>query len=125
MRYEDRSILTRRALAPHRSMLYGRHVDQIADVWTADRRLPLALVIHGGFWRPEYDRMHVRPMSNAIAQLGFTVASIDYRRTPGKPDDTVADVAAAVRFKRTVLSPSCTQARSSSSGIQQVGIWRW
>lgn len=53
-------------------------------------------MIHGGFWRPEYDRGHTAPMCAAIADAGWTVATIEYRRVPGQPDLTVEDVTAAL-----------------------------
>jgi acetyl esterase/lipase len=35
-------------------------------------------------------------MADAIASAGWTVASIEYRRTPGEPDETLADVGEAL-----------------------------
>jgi len=54
------------------------------------------LFIHGGFWRPHIDRVHTGPLGAALAGAGWTTAAIEYRRTPGQPDETLADVAAAV-----------------------------
>jgi acetyl esterase/lipase len=54
--------------------------------------------VHGGFWRPAYDRVHVRPLTAALAEAGWTTAAVEYRRVPGRPDDTVDDVAAALRY---------------------------
>lgn len=53
-------------------------------------------MIHGGFWRPEYDRTHTAPLCAAIADAGWTIATIEYRRIPGRPDVTVDDVRAAL-----------------------------
>ncbi len=61
----------------------------------ADTR-PLVLILHGGFWRPEYDRAHTGPMADAIADAGWTVATVEFRRISGKPDVTLDDVAAAL-----------------------------
>lgn len=55
-------------------------------------------MIHGGFWRTQYDRSHVAPLCDAFAQLGYAAAAIEYSRTPGSPDATVNDVAAALRW---------------------------
>jgi acetyl esterase/lipase len=54
------------------------------------------MIIHGGFWRPAYDRTHTGPMAEALAGAGWTVATIEYRRIPGAPDATVEDVRLAV-----------------------------
>ena len=55
------------------------------------------MLIHGGFWRPAYDRAHLGPMSDALAGAGWTVATMEYRRVPGKPDLTLEDVSRAAK----------------------------
>jgi acetyl esterase/lipase len=57
---------------------------------------PIVLLVHGGFWRPEYDRTHTGPLGAALAAAGWTVATIEYRRLPGQPDATVQDVRRAI-----------------------------
>lgn len=98
---EDRSVLMREAPAPDRLLDYGPQPDQVVDCYLgADLDVaatrPLLLLIHGGYWRPPYDRMHLRAFATALAQAGWQVASIEYRRIPGDPDAMVADVRAAI-----------------------------
>ncbi|HEY6641415.1 alpha/beta hydrolase [Povalibacter sp.] len=94
---EDRSVLTRAARPPDYSVRYGADPENIADVWQGAAPIrPLIVMIHGGFWRPEYDRTHTAPMCAAIADAGWTVATIEYRRSPGHPDLTCDDVNAAI-----------------------------
>ena len=100
---DDLSILTRPAPAPDEVVAYGSDADHIADVrFGADvdgvsaAARPLVLIVHGGFWRPQYDRQHTGPMAEAIAAAGWTVASIEYRRVPGDPDKTLQDVSDAL-----------------------------
>jgi acetyl esterase/lipase len=98
---EDRSILTRSAPPPDAVLSYGPGPDDVADVWSGGlqaARRPLVVLVHGGFWRPGYDRMHLRPMAAALATEGWSTFLPEYRRTPARPDDTVADVLAAARF---------------------------
>ena len=57
---------------------------------------PLILLLHGGFWRPEYDCSHVRPLATALAASGYAVVNAEYRRRPGAPDESVKDVVAAL-----------------------------
>ena len=38
------------------------------------------MLIHGGFWRPAYDRTHLGPMGHALAAAGYVVAVPEYRR---------------------------------------------
>jgi acetyl esterase/lipase len=95
----DRSVLTREARAPDEVVTYGTAPDQVADVRFGDARAeqrPLVLIIHGGFWRPAYDRAHTGPMSEALADAGWTVAAAEYRRIPHDPDTMVRDVALAL-----------------------------
>jgi acetyl esterase/lipase len=96
---DDLSVLTRPARAPDEVVAYGTDPDQVADVrfgaaGAADR--PLVLIVHGGFWRPQYDRAHTGPMAEAISAAGLTVASTEYRRIPGEPDATLQDVSDAL-----------------------------
>jgi acetyl esterase/lipase len=58
------------------------------------------VLVHGGFWRRDVDRMHLRPMAAALAAAGWSTLLPEYRRRPGHPDDTVADVHAVVRAAR-------------------------
>ncbi|MEU4661155.1 alpha/beta hydrolase [Micromonospora chalcea] len=84
---DPREVLTRPSPPPDATVAYGDHPDQLADL----RRpagdgpaRPLVVVVHGGFWRAEYDRAHTGPMAAALAALGHPVAQIEYRRT-GQP----------------------------------------
>jgi len=57
----------------------------------------VVVFIHGGYWRPEYDREHARSAAGGLAAAGYTAALIEYRRIPGDPDAMVDDVLAAIR----------------------------
>ncbi|MEP7244043.1 MAG: alpha/beta hydrolase [Gammaproteobacteria bacterium] len=95
---DDLSVLTRAARPPDEVVSYGEHPDHIADVRFGGKRAelrPLVLILHGGFWRPQYDRTHTGPMAEALADAGWTVASAEYRRIPGDPDATLHDVSEA------------------------------
>jgi acetyl esterase/lipase len=93
-------ILERSDPPPDQEVRYGDLPDQVIDVWFGDDGagdLPLVVLIHGGFWRPAYDRLHLRPMASALRSDGWAVASIEYRREPGNPSSTLDDVTAAFR----------------------------
>jgi pimeloyl-ACP methyl ester carboxylesterase len=96
---EDRSVLSLISPPPDRELRYGNDPLHVADVWTSRTHAvaPLVILIHGGFWRPAFDRKHLAPIANAIADAGFNVASIEYRRVPGQPDLTTGDVIEACR----------------------------
>lgn len=86
---------------PARTVAYGIDPAQVYDV-----RLPqgdptgtTVVVVHGGFWKPEWDRVHAAPQAQAFADAGHHVAVVEYRRTGmrgGGWPGTFADVAAAV-----------------------------
>ncbi len=96
---EDESILTRNARPADRIMTYGAEPVQDMEVRfggeTAGKR-PLVIIIHGGFWRPDIDRAHARPMAEAIAAAGFTVVLPEYSRVAGNPTPTLEDVSRAL-----------------------------
>ena len=74
---------------------YGEDPAQIMEVSPgrdASHR-PLVIIIHGGFWRPDIDRVHARPMAEAIAAAGWTVALPEYSRVPQNPAPTLHDLA--------------------------------
>jgi len=92
---EDRSVLGRSAPPPVSVLSYGSHPDQVVDVYVG-HRTPALVLVHGGYWRPEYDRMHLRPMASALADAGWTSYLIEYRREPGNPEAMLGDVRAAI-----------------------------
>ena len=95
---EDLSILTRKGLPPDLTIAYGSDPDQVADVRYGQRGadLPLVVLIHGGFWKPQYDRTHSEAMASALAAAGWTVLTLEYRRIPGQPNCTLQDIATAL-----------------------------
>lgn len=75
--------------------VYGSGPDQVVEMFGTTG--PVIAVVHGGFWRPEYDSEHTRPLAHALARaLDARVANIEYRRIPGDPDASVEDVTAAL-----------------------------
>ncbi|MBY0574663.1 MAG: alpha/beta hydrolase [Undibacterium sp.] len=95
---EDLSILTRKARHPDLTVTYGSDPDQVGDIRYGQRgaQLPLVVLIHGGFWKPQYDRMHTEAMASALADAGWTVLTLEYRRVPGQPELTLQDIATAL-----------------------------
>jgi acetyl esterase/lipase len=105
---EDLSVLTRKASPADLSIRYGSDPDQVADIRYGQRgaQLPMVVLVHGGFWKPEYDREHVAAMSSALAAAGWTVMTLEYRRIPGNPDATLHDIEAAIGAAPSIQAPS-------------------
>lgn len=85
---------------PDAVVRYAAHDDGVVDVHlpASAGTAPLILLVHGGFWKQAYDRVHTRPAAEALAAAGFVVATPEYRRVGngGGWPETAVDVDAAV-----------------------------
>src|SRR5262245_41245932 len=112
----SRTVLERSAPPPSYTVNYGDLPDQVADVWVPANvtPVPIVLLFHGGFWRRQWNRLHLRPLASALAGAGYVVVTPEYRRT-GAPDGgwpgTFDDVRAAV-----VGVPPLVSARTPTDG---------
>jgi acetyl esterase/lipase len=116
---EDRSVLEREAPAPDETWAYGTGPDEIADVYRPPSGAPEGtpvLLVHGGFWRPDYDRSHLRPMAAALAAAGHVTVLIEYPRRPGKPDATVDAVRQALALVGEVVEAPVVVVGHSAGG---------
>ncbi|MFI6833366.1 alpha/beta hydrolase family protein [Kribbella sp. NPDC050241] len=120
---EDRSVLTRAAREPDEELRYGDHADQKIDYWHAKEYRPLIVFVHGGFWRPEYDRKHARPLGEAISDLGWPVVSLEYRREPGDPDASTSDVRAAIESLPDLVDVHAGYVLVGHSAGGQLALW--
>jgi acetyl esterase/lipase len=59
---------------------------------------PVAVLIHGGFWRDRYDRTLMHPLVDDLVGRGWATWNIEYRRlgSGGGVPETLDDVAAAI-----------------------------
>lgn len=77
---------------------------------------PVVVLVHGGCWQSAYDIAHSRPMAASLADAGFAVWSLEYRRIGdegGGWPGTFLDVAAGTDHLRTI-------ARTHSLDLTQV-----
>ncbi|MGW0959162.1 alpha/beta hydrolase family protein [Streptomyces gelaticus] len=122
---EAESAFSHPPVVPDASAAYGSHPDQLIDFYAPrDGRsgAPVVVVLHGGAWRAPYDRQHVSPFADFLARRGFAVASVEYRRGGGIPQQrgagpvagrwpaTFDDVAAAMDALPELLARELPQA---------------
>jgi pimeloyl-ACP methyl ester carboxylesterase len=108
---ERRDVLERPATAPERQWRYGPGPDEVADAYLPAGAIGVPVVlVHGGFWRPSYDRVHLRLLAQALAAHGHPVLSLEYPRHPGDPDLSVACLTGALT---TLGLPASADARDS------------
>lgn len=125
---DARDVTSRLAQQPDRVLRYAGHADGVVDVRLPPDRSAGALaaaavvvLLHGGFWRAEWDRVHIRPLADGLAERGAVVLTPEYRRTgapgggwPGTFDDVAAALDAVPRLASEVGA-------TAASGVTFVG----
>jgi acetyl esterase/lipase len=83
---ENESILAKTPPPFDRRLAYGPDANQFVDLRLPPSRglAPLALFLHGGFWRAKYDLAHAGHICAGLAKAGFVSANLEYRRA-GNP----------------------------------------
>lgn len=88
---------------------YGCHADQHGILEyppsTIDRNLPTLVLVHGGFWSGTVGRDHLAPLSAFLAQQGFCVVNLEFRR--GCTDLRSAWSLAATDVKDAIATLAC------------------
>src|ERR1700741_2192630 len=82
---------------------YGSDPNQFLDLRLPKTKTarPLAINIHGGFWRARYDLTHAGHLCAALTAKGLATANVEYRRVGnvgGGWPGTFADIRAAYQF---------------------------
>ena len=89
---------------------YGTDALQFALLWRAKSlknapQKPLVVLIHGGCWLSAYDIQHTYALSTGLAQAGFNVWSLEYRRSgdpgggwPGTYEDIITGILASSKY---------------------------
>jgi acetyl esterase/lipase len=80
---------------------YGPGPDRFLELTLPDAGsgpVPVAVVLHGGFWRAAFGVELARPLAAELAAAGFAAVAVEYRRVGagGGWPATLQDVAAAV-----------------------------
>ena len=92
-------ILTLKPPPPDARLAYGGDANQFADLRLPKRTgpHPVAVMIHGGFWRAQYDLLHSGHLCAALTKAGIVTLNLEYRRVgnrgggwPGSFQDVIA-----------------------------------
>lgn len=79
---------------------YGEHRSQVAELFLpdGDGPHPVAVLIHGGFWRHRYNLRLEHAVARDLQGRGWAVWNVEYRRLHGDGGwpETFADVGAAI-----------------------------
>src|SRR5699024_6112640 len=59
---------------------YGAHPDQYGELTVPGPGCPLAVIIHGGYWRARVDAALGRPLASDLAGRGWATWNLEYRR---------------------------------------------
>lgn len=113
--FEDVEALTFRA--PDLEIVYGNDPLQYGSLWLPEETepggAPLVAMIHGGCWENAYGMGHVRAFSTALADAGFAVWALEYRRTgdpgggwPGSYEDVITALTATPSLTRHEVDTS-------------------
>jgi acetyl esterase/lipase len=108
---------------------YGRHPSQygVLSLPGGPRPWPVAVVIHGGFWRTAYSADLASDLAEDLVRHGFAAWNLEYRRVSDDPDRggggwpaTCLDVAAAVDLL-AVTGQSLAAGRLGLSRVVAIG----
>ncbi|WP_299078445.1 alpha/beta hydrolase [uncultured Paraglaciecola sp.] len=113
--------------AANEKVVYGDDEQQFALLWrtnkTADTELPLVILIHGGCWLSAYDIQHTYALSTGLAQAGFNVWSLEYRRSgktgggwPVTFEDIQAGIQASAQYNKGEFTLGNSVAIGHSAG---------
>ena len=88
---------------------YGSSPSQVGELFVPSGHgpFPVCVVVHGGFWRAQYDRSLMTDLCLDLAARGIGAWNIEYRRVGvgGGWPETFLDVAAAVDLLATLDAP--------------------
>jgi len=92
--------LVNRSRAVPRTIPYGSAPDQVVDLLVPDGSgpHPVAVLIHGGFWRDRWTRDIMQGLAIDLLERGWASCNIEYRRVgtgggwPATADDVVAGI---------------------------------
>jgi acetyl esterase/lipase len=126
---DEREILDRPPPPADRRIAYGADPSQFGDLRlpTGSGPWPVAIVLHGGFWRARYDLLHIGHLCAALTSAGIATWSVEYRRvgeTGGGWPGTLEDVRAGAAMLRSIKGLDSTRVISiGHSAGGHLALW--
>jgi 3-dehydroquinate dehydratase-2 len=80
---------------PPETLTYGPEPDNLVDLRIPKEPKGAVMLIHGGFWKPQWTRDIMDPLAVRLYEQGWATANIEYRRGKGSYTASVDDVATA------------------------------
>ena len=115
---------------PDAVVRYADHDDAVIDLHLPEGGTDrLVVLLHGGFWKPEWDRRHTRPMARALAEAGCTVATPEYRRVgagggwPATGEDVLAAVTRLPELLGSLGIPAGPPVVTGHSAGGHLALW--
>ncbi|MFC4056200.1 alpha/beta hydrolase family protein [Actinomadura syzygii] len=94
---------------PAATRAYGPGPEQVGDLRLppGDGPFPVAVLVHGGFWRPAPTRAIMSALAADLTTHGWATWNVEYRRigSGGSVPSTISDAAAAIRHVRDLQAP--------------------
>jgi acetyl esterase/lipase len=92
-----------------RTHAYGSDPEQVADLLlpATEGPHPVAVLLHGGFWRARFTRSTMAALAVDLADRGWATWNVEYRRVGngGGVPETLDDVRAAIAALAAVTAP--------------------
>lgn len=105
---------------------YGPDPSQFGELWLPEGEARGTVVIlHGGFWRAQYDLSRMRPLAADLAARGYAAWNLEYRRSSagGGWPGTFADVAAGVDLLADLPVSTDQLVAVGHSAGGHLGVW--
>jgi acetyl esterase/lipase len=106
---------------------YGTDESQFGDLYrgSGPQSPGVVVIIHGGFWRDQYDLSLGAPLAGDLAARGYTAFNLEYRRVGngGGWPNTLLDVAAGIDALATLDVDRSRVVVIGHSAGGQLGVW--
>lgn len=105
---------------------YGPDPSQLVELTRADvAGAPVAVLVHGGFWKAAYGAEYARPLVPSLVSRGWSTVVVEYRRVGngGGYRATLEDVAGAVDSLANLDLPTGTVVAVGHSAGGQLAAW--